>query len=313
MAQIKSGYTQLAHDESSPSNLKFSFLTHREQLPINLNWRIAELEVKNILSRFGINFPSKGQFTLHAALCYPEMDAKLLTLALLWHFWTWIVDDMFDREDHSSLIEELIKSTEGLPPTIKNSHIDLLIYFLNSVQQEYPWISKKHRRVVGEYLQANFHRAKPKTWEEFLAKRTKDSGCDPCFIFVEIMVRLKHPEFRISPEIRKAKYNANLVLSFSNDIFSLEKEINENRSLNSINFLIERGFSKNEAVIKMHSFTELHYRKFEQILNLSDPLSQIYLNGIRYWILGTTAWVLHITPRYRSHSSPFPELRLAKL
>ncbi len=146
------------------------------------------------------------------------------------------------------------------------------------------------------------------TIDEYADLRMHTSAVFPC---QELLAMLYNFEFEPSEDIDRARTLVNRIISFTNDIFSFEKEYNSN----SLNLLIvcmnQEKCTLNKAVELCVGMVNRDIEELIEIENRTKGLGEWYIKaieGMKIMVQGNAIWSKN-TKRYCTPTSPFDDLR----
>ncbi len=154
--------------------------------------------------------------------------------------------------------------------------------------------------------------------ESYLLQRQYDSAVYTCQDLIEITaegIELP-PEILSDARFQSLRRLCTQVVAFTNDIFSYEKEVLKHRNPNNLLdvLMLHRSLSlaeaTSQAVRLINNAVESFITHEQDLLPeiRGDERLHIYVQGMKAWMRGNLLWSLQ-TGRYRSPTSPFPEIR----
>jgi 5-epi-alpha-selinene synthase len=278
-----------------------------------------------------------SQFVLHAAICYADedMSVEFLTLLTEWHMWLWTFDDRIDDGDlqndckkRAIIFDQLYRVLDVDFPVCMNNISDgnvlLLKHIIDKIMQINIDILKKKIFIatVQDYLNVNTRgtRRKCKDLHSLIEIRLQDSAVNTCLALVKIYALMNSKTTQLCEsyyDLVELNRQCNAIITLSNDIFSYEKEIEENNDYNILLAIKKsQNISLENAVIVAKNMLNTYWQRFERLASYykmtskrSDPMRK-YVDIMYNWIIGSTYWSMYISLRYKSSTSPFVELRL---
>ncbi|KAL0491705.1 alpha-muurolene synthase COP3 [Acrasis kona] len=249
-----------------------------------------------------------------------KMVSALSFLNLLW-----FVDDLLDdkhltAEESQNMIRSVCfcfdaKETPESTDSYTSSNISryasavrdrLLIHMGREWVEEF---SESYRKYATSSLKETVHKKNCFSIEKYMKLRMYTSAVFPCQKLLSMLYDFKYEN---CPEINRARFLSNRIVSFTNDIFSFEKEYNSN-SANLIKLLmIERNLPLSGAV---GFCVDLINQDISELIKIEDGLDgdicswkTKFLTGLKVMIQGNSMWSRG-TKRYCTPTSPFIELR----
>ena len=125
--------------------------------------------------------------------------------------------------------------------------------------------------------------------------------------FIELCEHIElPPNLRGTSVVRRLNRLTNNVISWSNDLFSLEKELRQGELLNLVVALrAEYGLTLQAAVTRAAQMHDAEVRAFLELEShlpsfgaQADALLKRYIAGLRSWMRGNVDWS-QMTARYR--------------
>lgn len=289
-------------------------------------------ELGLLLGPAGLARYRASRFTELTATAYPKASAEVLQIANDWHYWLWSFDDRTDvrggdlatdlaRHERvvSSLLELLDERHVSTTAEAADPHVRFLALILAELQAVAPTgCVGRFRGAVREYLLrgslpgahnwATDHTPEP---EAFLAQRIHEGAYNTVLPFIELAVgSASEDDVVTSADARRAALLSNLIVVVSNDIFSYEKEVQQEGNPN--NFL---------HAVMTHEQRSLHGGYLRAVALVEDWTAELvaidasaegalrgYIRGNYTWIAASYHWHF-LTGRYASKTSPFTQLR----
>ncbi len=265
-----------------------------------------------------------AKFTRLSARTHPHASPEIFEMIADWHTWVFLLDDYCEEAGISKHPEQLpplhsrsLAILRGEKPTYRDAP---LVRALADIRQRVePYASSGWMdHFIGnmaDYFQALVWEAANHTQgiipdlATYLKMRLFISAVYPTFDFIEIEVNkdMELPnQVRANKIVQKLKLIANNVLAWSDDIISLEMEM----ELGDVHNLVlvlqqEHQLTLQEAINRAAELCNEEVRKFmdkESRLPsfgpVTDPKLQRYVLGLRYWMRGYMDWALE-TERYQ--------------
>jgi hypothetical protein len=256
------------------------------------------------------------------ARAYPFAGPVMLQIAADWGTWLFTLDDQcdeaglgFDPEQLVQLHTRLLDVLQGIPPRDEDlPHVHGLwdLYRRMSIHAPEGW-QARFRNSVSQYFHANVweannrrHRQIPDS-ASYCTMRRFTSAVYPCLLLIEVTEGLRLPSDAYShPDVQSLARMANNVISWSNDIVSLEKERLQGDIHNlAIVLSNEQNLSLQTAVDRVAALYEDEIyafialaRRLPSFTPSVDMELQRYVAGLRSWMRANLDWS-HDTFRYQ--------------
>jgi hypothetical protein len=261
-----------------------------------------------------------------AAWTYPR--AEQLDLMAQWIAYTWILDDRLDElyiqqpEQRAQQLQDLLNYMPiGLARTpsptgpLSAAIDDLWSRTANSLSETWRRRYVSHYRdwLISSVQAASRSSSPPSNLQTFFRTRRIQSGVELSFDLIEAGNLVEVPSIVADSDLyRNARLAANDVLSWTNDIFSIQKEIargDHNHLVAALRHVNEIEWEEAvEDAVRMTNAATLDFlsaceelRSARSIYNLDDPswnLVEDSLVDLGSWISGSLAWHKW-SPRYR--------------
>jgi 5-epi-alpha-selinene synthase len=241
------------------------------------------------------------------ARAYPTASLEDMKLLNDWMVWFFVFDDQFDDvlgttlENALSTVHAYIKICENageqlvpgpaaaalsdlyrrtlprMSPTWRTRFTRHFIQYLDT----YTWMGQNHLRGAIPELRA------------YLEYRYHSGGAVPSLDLIEFADRLRLPdELLLSWEFERLNRAANHVICWSNDIFSLAKELARGEVSNLV--VITKHMyhlSWQEAIENVNTMVTNEVRLFEQIERHLPPIAPHLAADAHRYIAGLKAWI----------------------
>jgi len=263
------------------------------------------------------------QYGMLMARAYPSAAPETLQIVTDWSTWLFLLDDQCDEagmgrdpEQLARLHTKFLAVLQGIPPgqtaePLVHGLWDLHTRILAHAPEGW---HGRFRRSVRQYFTANVweatnrRRGQIPDAKSYCAMRLFTSAVYPCLLLIELTEDLRLPsEVCEHPDVQRLTDMTNNVISWANDIVSLEKERRQGDVHNLALILShERKLSLQAAVdqvgalhdAEVHSFIALA-RRLPSFTPSVDADLQRYVSGMRFWMRANWDWSLG-TLRYQS-------------
>ncbi|MBD1811968.1 hypothetical protein NDA07_06970 [Microcoleus vaginatus DQ-U2] len=265
-----------------------------------------------------------GKFNILAAHAYPYASLEDLEIVTDFMFWIFFVDDEFEKAGISKQLEILEPSHARLVEIMKKeaelTDIDTpAVRAWGDIMQKlhhFPYATSewvlRFTKNMEDYFQGirwealNNSQGITPDVATFIKMRTSISAVCPFIDLILIMDRIALPHEVIKhPMVKRLELAANNIISWSNDIFSFDKETRAGNNFNLVTVLRqEYQISLQEAFDRA---AELHNAEVRLFIDMSaqlpsfgteiDATLERYLLGLRSWIRGSLDWYVK-TGRY---------------
>jgi 5-epi-alpha-selinene synthase len=271
---------------------------------------------------------SRLQYSLLMARAYPTASLDGLQLVTDWSTWLFLLDDQCDESGLGKNPDLMAHAHTVLLDVFRNveppRHAEPLAHALWDLhvrmrrQADAVWL-QRFRESVAMYFEANIWEATNRSQGRipdavsYCAMRPFTSAVYPCLLLIELTEGLRAPaHIYCHPDIQRLSHMANNVISWSNDLFSYEKERRQGDVHNLVLILShELGLSLEGAARRV---VQLHDSEVHAFVTLSGQLPwfdaainadlERYLAGLRFWMRGNFDWSL-AAARYRpSQTAP---------
>lgn len=293
--------------------------------------RLEVISNKNkIIQRF-----HDQKFSLLTALAYPHADEERITIINDFLSYLFFNDDGTEQnEDVGKQITKLVPIFTAHVRAIEDGVIenpcDPLCGYLADIRERmlkyvsHRWL-RRFARNVEDYLMKgtlvaaqNWMLGQVPTFHKYEEQRKYDSALFTSHDLIELSEGFELPdEIYYRYEIQTLNELSNLVVSYTNDLFSYHKEVNVFSSPNNIVHVVmtHEKLPLRKAVhevvdminTKVASFAELE-KKLPRWDDRTDKMVSLYLKGQKTWMRGNLDWSVK-SKRYHSPDSPFVELR----
>lgn len=305
---------------------------------INPQAEKANRITKELCQKYHISLPKIDEYNTMTAYAFPHASLDRLVTINLWLDFLYFINDLYDRNITHIYSYETKKYQNILANTLRiicdgyEPEIDHMFYpvahELNRRFNEIAmpgWI-ERFRTSTMKHLQSSQYDADDIledngviSVEKYIKLREADSGMESMISLIEVALDMLIPDQVLNhPQLQRLIQLAIRFASFSNDIFSYEKEVLHLGSrFNLIAVFMEvYGISFDAAV---HKAILLVNREATEFFELERNLpvwdephwnqsTRLYVSALKDQIIATYHWQ-YSTNRYRSPHSPFPELR----
>jgi 5-epi-alpha-selinene synthase len=263
-----------------------------------------------------------SKFAALSALAYPTCSAESLKIANDWCIWLFAWDDCCDRTELGKSPESLkqvhdryLEVLDGAEPSpeapLERALADLRRRML--AKDAGPWFGY-FRAAVSDYFDAcvweagNRRRGEPPPRAEYLRWRLASGAVFTAFELFNLTDELDLPDnVRNDQRFRDLTRAANNVICWSNDIYSLDRELQKGDVHNLVIIMMQReGLSRAEAIahaVRMHDAEVHKYRRVELALRSFGPgldeKIRKYCQLMRAWMCANGTWSQH-TRRYNA-------------
>jgi 5-epi-alpha-selinene synthase len=264
------------------------------------------------------------QYGMLMARAYPSAPQEALQIVTDWSTWLFLLDDQCDEagigqdpEQLACLHARLLDVLRGVPPHLHEAplvHGLWDLYTRLRVHAPEGWL-ERFSRSVAQYFTANVWEATNRRQgtipdaAAYCAMRLFTSAVYPCLMLIELTESLHlPPEVYDHPDVQRLTQMTNNVISWANDIVSLEKELRQGDVHNlAIILSHEQELSLQAAVDRVGA---LHDAEVNAFIALSRQLPsfstvdidlQRYITGMCFWMRANLDWSL-ATTRYQSVS-----------
>jgi 5-epi-alpha-selinene synthase len=273
---------------------------------------------------FGIVTPVAYQrlrasnFGILAARTYPVAPCDELLIVSDWLVWVFLKDDQelgCRPEELAALHARFLTVLEGDNPTSQDVPF---IHALADIRQRMQrlltpsqmrfFIQTVHEYLVGVVWETtNRNMGEPPDVATFIHQRQYVSGVYPMLAFIELCEQINLPPIlRGASVVRRLNRLTNNVISWTNDLFSLEKELRHGEMLNlAIALRAEYGLTLQAAVARAAEMHDAEARAFLELESRlpsfgaqADAILDRYIAGLRSWMRGNYDWS-QMTARYR--------------
>ncbi|MGH8581441.1 MAG: terpene synthase family protein [Gammaproteobacteria bacterium] len=276
-----------------------------------------------------------SRFALLSSFAYPNATLERFKICNDWLVWLFFFDDQAD--DQTDLgqcpltLRDYMEACLAVLRTgaMRPNPTGLELFTLNIRNRMLPIASDawllRFADDVEDYLYKgtlkaadNWMRGTTPDVEPYLLQRQYDSAVYTCQDLIEITAEgLELPaEILSDARCQTLRRLCTQVVAFTNDIFSYEKEVLKHRNPNNILdvLMLRRSLPLTEATSQAVGLINNAIESFiahEQDLQpeiRGDKRLHAYVHGMKAWMRGNLLWSV-LTGRYRSPTSPFPEIR----
>lgn len=256
------------------------------------------------------------QYGMLMARAYPSAAPEILQIVTDWSTWLFLLDDQCDEagmgrdpDQLARLHTQFLTILQGMPPGKDAAPLVHALWDLHTrILAHAPegW-QGRFRRSVEQYFTANVWEATNRSQgripdvASYCAMRLFTSAVYPCLLLIELTEGLRLPaEVCNHPDLQRLAMMTNNVISWSNDIVSLEKELRQGDVHNLALILSHaRKLSLQAAVNHVGA---LHNAEVDAFIALAQRLPsftplidadlQRYVSGMRFWMRANLDWSL---------------------
>jgi hypothetical protein len=298
----------------------------------------ANRQSKELCQRYGIELPYIDEYNTMTAYMFPSTTVERLVATNLWLDYLWYIDDSYDRnKNHEFSNNELAirrvfeMSVRILCDGTTPSFDHVLFPVSQAIHEEFSrlahpeWLQKRFKFYLLHHLKASTYNTTDLMTngkvdvQKYMDLREVDSGMYAAIMLIELAFDIFLPdEVMQHPKIQQLIRLCARICTFSNDLFSYEKEvIRLNSDFNLLKVLMDsRDLSFDEAVHEAISIVNAYSEEFlceEQALpdfgnDELNRMAKAFVQGLKDHAISAYHWQMS-TNRYRSPNSPFPELR----
>lgn len=263
------------------------------------------------------------QYGMLMARAYPSAAPETLQIVTDWSTWLFLLDDQCDEagmgrdpEQLAGLHTEFADVLQGISPSPDQAPLVHALWDLRArmiVHAPEGWY-ERFSDSVTQYFSANVWEATNRRQGRipdaatYCAMRLFTSAVYPCLLLIELTEGLNLPsEVYDHPDVQRLSKMTNNVISWSNDIVSMEKERLQGDIHNLALILsYEQKLSLQVAVERVGVLHDAEIRAFISLTRQLPAFTpsvardlQRYVAGLRFWMRGNLDWSLD-TVRYRS-------------
>lgn len=134
--------------------------------------------------------------------------------------------------------------------------------------------------------------------ESYIAMRRDTSGCKPCFALIEYAGHFDLTDEVVQhPVIQALEEATNDLVTWSNDLFSYNKEQCKGDTHNMISVMEQQGYTLQQAVNFVGAYSRQAIERFERERHNipswdaeTDRHVAMYIDGLQNWIVGSLHW-----------------------
>jgi terpene synthase-like protein len=262
------------------------------------------------------------QYGMLMARAYPSAPLEALQIATDWSTWLFLLDDQCDEagigqdpEQLAHLHTRLLDVLRGVPPHQREEplvHGLCDLYKRLAAHAPAGWLERFSGSVV-QYFAANVWEATNRRQgaipdaASYCVMRPFTSAVYPCLLLIELTDGLHLPsEVHDHPDVQRLAQMTNNVISWANDIVSLDKERRQGDVHNLALILAhEQKLSLQAAVDRVGALHDAEIRAFivlaRQLPSFAPAVDadlHRYVAGMRFWMRANLDWSL-ATMRYQ--------------
>lgn len=263
-----------------------------------------------------------ARFPYLAAHAYPDASEEDLFLITDWLCWLFVQDDHFDEARigrHTRRMQSYVETALTLlrqPRLVTVREDGALLAGLGELWQRFR--ARMDTDLAARFVMAFEAYTTGCLWElenraygysptenEYIIIRRDTSGFRPCALLIEMALGDSLPPLaREHPVIRRMQDITNDVLSWTNDLFSLEKEAKRKDMHNLVLVLRGNQMSVQEAVDAVGARIDQSIAQFIEMESAlptfnreTDKLVADYVGGLKSWMAANLDWSI-ATGRY---------------
>jgi hypothetical protein len=274
------------------------------------------------------------------AFMFPSTSVERLVATNLWLDYLWYIDDSYDRNTAHEYSEKELEIRrvyemsvriicDGASPAFEH----VLFPVSQAIHAQFKrlayhpdWLGKRFKFYLLHHLKAATYTSQDilsdgkVDVQKYMELREVDSGMYAAIMLIELAFNIYLPDDVLNhPYIQKMIRLCARICTFSNDLFSYEKEVIKLKSdFNLLKVLMDaRDYSFDEAVHEsiriVNELSEEFLREESTMPDFGSAevnrMATLYVQGLKDHSVSAYHWQMS-TNRYRSPHSPFPELRL---
>jgi len=290
---------------------------HVEQQTVLWAWQHGLIENNRDAQRL-----ERGRFTMLMARAYPTTSRDTLQLIADWNTWTFLLDDQFDEHltgrDPDAVEEMHARILCVLAGEAPRREDPARIVALHSVaqrlrtQRNREWM-ERFQACVRDTLAASLWEARNRQAQlvpieqDYRYWRLFTSGVYCYFTLIELAAQIILPTFVLEePLVAQLARSANYTICWSNDLFSLHKELARG-DVHNLAYVVhrERRISLDDAcayVAAEHDKEVVRFQQCRDVLPSFGPQIDrdllCYVDGLAAWMRANMDWSV-LTYRYR--------------
>jgi len=198
------------------------------------------------------------------------------------------------------------RPTAGQPATEPSASKMARDYWGRCIKDAAPAVQARFKENMGLFFEAVNRQAQDRDKgitpdiESYIDVRRDTSGCKPVFDLVEYALRIELPDQVVEhPVIKALNQGSNDLVTWSNDVFSYNKEQAVGDTHNMVSILMEHhGMTLQQAIDHVGALCEQTINTFAankaRIPSFGDPQLDKdvagYVQGLQDWIVGSLHW-----------------------
>ena len=247
------------------------------------------------------------------ARCYPNASLVDLQWISDWVSWIFLFDDQNDEAEQGRGTERLAECRPLLLDIMRGGPLqddnqmlqawhDLWSRIRPKVKPD--WLERLTQQHDDYFLACIWEASNRKAGivpdtKTYLLKRLDSGAVYPCLTLIEFVGKLNLPDNVLChPVISQLSLSTNNLVCWSNDIFSLEKEVKNGDMHNLVITLSnEHQISLQQAADKAILMHDTEMERFEALIDQVPVFSteidvdvQFYIEGLKFWIQGNLDW-----------------------
>ncbi len=265
-----------------------------------------------------------SKFWMLSSVAYPTISKDDLMLVSDWIAWLFIQDDHFDEARIGRQTRRMQAYVEAALHLMRHPRLatvredGALLASLSELWQRLR--ARMDTDLVARFIMVFESYTTGCLWElenraygytptenEYIAVRRDTSGFRPCALLIEMTMGEALPSLaREHPILRKMQDLANDVISWTNDLFSVEKEAKRKDMHNLVLILRQNGnMGMQEAVDSVAARIDNAIQQFIELESAlpvfgreADALVADYVAGLKAWMVGNLDWSI-VSGRYQ--------------
>ncbi|KAG2143756.1 isoprenoid synthase domain-containing protein [Suillus bovinus] len=247
-----------------------------------------------------------------ASSCYPDADAFHLRVCADFLAWSFKMDDWLEAEksdvNDAWGVRDCCMSAFRDPVNFQTERFSGILcksYFSRFKETGGPGCTRRFIHTMDLWFISaakevdNLAKGYIYDVESYIELRRDLSGCKACFAFIEFVSRIDLPDEVVShPVIMALEEATNDFVSWSNDIFSYNKEQSHHNPHNLVAVLmVHQGLDLQGAVDHCGQLCNISLQRFEEnraiLPSWGEEIDKdvaIYVEGLQNWITGPLQW-----------------------
>lgn len=290
---------------------------HVEQQTMKWAWQYGLIENDHDARRL-----ERSRFSMLMARAYPTTSRATLQLIADWNTWTFLLDDQFDEhltgrdpDAVEKMHARILCILAGEAPRRDDSSRIVALHSIAQrlrVQRNEEWM-ERFQACVRDTLAASLWEARNRqarlvpVEQDYRYWRLFTSGVYCYFTLIELAAQIVLPTFVLEhPVIAQLARSANYAICWSNDLFSLGKELARS-DVHNLAYVVhrERQMSLDDACAYVAAEHDKEVVRFQQCRHALpafgpqlDRAVACYADGLATWMRANMDWSM-LTYRYR--------------